>query len=59
MVVGFGNLSKDNRLILTQEWIAEGITLLFPGILVEVVTVLGRVSSPVVFTEYALTTAML
>jgi hypothetical protein len=59
VVGGLGNLSKDNRLVITQEWIAEGILLFFLWILVEVVTVIGKVSSPVVFTEYALTAAML
>ena len=59
MVVGFGNLSKDNRLVITQELIAEGISLTFLGILEGVVTVIGRVSSPVVTAVYALVAAML
>ena len=59
VVVGFGKLSKDNRLVITQEWIAEGISLIFLGILIGVVTVIGSVSSPVVATVYALVAAML
>lgn len=39
VVRGFGELSNDNRLIITMEWIAEGLTLCFIGALVLVVTV--------------------
>jgi hypothetical protein len=59
VVIGFGNLSRDNRLVITQEWIAEGFSLIFLGILVGVVTVIGRVSSPVVTAVDALAAAML
>jgi hypothetical protein len=34
VVAGFGDLSPDNRRILTMEWIAEGMTLMFLGVLV-------------------------
>jgi hypothetical protein len=33
VVAGFGNLSNDNRYILTMEWLSEGFTLIFIGIL--------------------------
>ncbi len=59
VVAGFGNLLKDNRLVITQEWIAEGVTLIFLGILVGVVTMIGRVTNPVVATVYGLAAAML
>lgn len=59
VVVGFGKLSKDNQLVLTQEWIAEGITLIFLGILTGLVTALGRVTNPVVAAVYGLAAAML
>jgi hypothetical protein len=59
VIVGFGDLSKDNRLVITQEWIAEGVTLIFLGILVGVVTVIGWVSSPVVAIVYTLAAAIL
>lgn len=39
VVRGFGQLSSDNKLIITMEWIAEGLTLCFVGALVLVVTV--------------------
>lgn len=41
-VVGsFGDISKDNRLIITMEWIIEGITLIFTGVLICVITLLN------------------
>jgi len=33
VVAGFGELSPDNRRIITMEWIAEGLTLCFAGAL--------------------------
>jgi hypothetical protein len=59
VVVGFGTLSKNNRLVITQEWIAEGITLMFLGGLIGLVTALGRVSNPVVTAVYGLAASML
>jgi peptidoglycan/LPS O-acetylase OafA/YrhL len=41
VVAGFGDLSTDNRRILTMEWIAEGLALIFLGTLVLLVTFLG------------------
>lgn len=41
IVKGFNQDSKDNILIITMEWIAEGLALAFLGILVFLVTVLG------------------
>jgi hypothetical protein len=38
VIAGFGSLSADNRRILTMEWIAEGLTLCFIGVLVFLVT---------------------
>jgi hypothetical protein len=34
IVSGFGAISRDNRLIITMEWIIEGVTLCFLGVLV-------------------------
>lgn len=34
VVAGFGELSPDNRKIITMEWIAEGLALCFVGFLV-------------------------
>lgn len=38
VVAGFGPISLDNKRILTMEWIAEGLTLCFIGVLVFLVT---------------------
>jgi hypothetical protein len=38
VVAGFGSISTDNKRILTMEWIAEGLTLCFIGVLVFLVT---------------------
>jgi hypothetical protein len=35
---GFGPISLDNKRIITMEWIAEGLTLCFIGLLVLLVT---------------------
>ena len=59
VVAGFGKLSKDNELVITQEWIAEGITLMFLGTLTGLVTALGSVTHPVVVAVYGLVAAML
>jgi hypothetical protein len=48
VVAGFGELSPDNRRIITMEWVAEGLTLCFVGVLVFVARVFlggaGRVA---------------
>ena len=40
IVNGFGEISEDNRKVLTMELIAEGLTLIFLGVLPLLVTVL-------------------
>jgi hypothetical protein len=44
VVATFGELSPDNRRIITMEWINEGVTLMFVGVLVAMVTYLDRSS---------------
>lgn len=39
VVKGFGEISKDNTNIITMEWIVEGVSLIFIGTLVALVTV--------------------
>ncbi len=41
VVASFGDISRENRLIITMEWIAEGITLCYIGILVLIITLMG------------------
>ncbi|WP_300465294.1 hypothetical protein [Desulfobacula sp.] len=40
VVAGFGNISTDNRRIITMEWIVEGIALLSIGAFVATATVI-------------------
>jgi hypothetical protein len=39
VVAGFGDITADNRQIITMEWIVEGVSLIFIGVLVAVVTI--------------------
>lgn len=45
IVKGFGNISLDNRRIILMEWIAEGLTLIFIGLLVMMVFYFGNKGS--------------
>jgi len=45
VVKGFGQISQDNRHIITMEWIVEGVSLIFIGLLVVVVTTVDRASA--------------
>jgi hypothetical protein len=47
VVKGFGEISKDNKLIITMEWVAEGMTLCFIGVLVALVTIFGGLENQV------------
>ena len=38
VVAGFEPLTRDNRLVLTMEWVAEGLTLVFIGVLALLMT---------------------
>jgi hypothetical protein len=41
VVNDFGDISEDNRNIITMEWIVEGVSLIFIGVLVSVVTLVN------------------
>lgn len=47
IVNGFGSISEDNKRIITMESIAEGITLIFLGVLVLLVTIIGSYQNTV------------
>jgi hypothetical protein len=47
MVRDFGEISVDNRRIITMTWISEGLTLCFIGILVALVTIYGGLENEV------------
>jgi hypothetical protein len=38
VVAGFGDITLDNKRIITMEWIVEGVCLIFIGVLVAAVT---------------------
>ena len=44
VVKGFGDISLDNRRIITMEWINEGVSLIFIGVLTASVTYLDHTS---------------
>lgn len=45
VVKGFGTISADNKNIITMEWIVEGVSLIFIGVLVALVTIINPVAS--------------
>ncbi len=59
IVKGFGDISSDNRKIITMETIAEGLTLCFLGILLILVTLLGDRQSQTACIVYYAVAAML
>jgi len=42
VVKGFGDISQDNRRIVTMEWIMEGLLLVFIGAVVLTATIIDR-----------------
>ena len=59
VVNGFGQISADNKRIITMEWVAEGLTLCFIGFLVLFVTVLGDSQSDASLIVYRASAGML
>lgn len=45
VVSGFGEISEDNRYIIRMEWIIEGVSLIFIGLLVALVTYIEPLSN--------------
>jgi hypothetical protein len=58
VVAGFGELTTDNRRIITMEWIVEGVALISLGSLVAAVTAVDG-SSSASFAAYAVAIATL
>lgn len=55
VVKDFGNISQDNRYIITMEWIVEGVSLIFIGLVVALVTLFdhsSRASNVVYWTSF-------
>ena len=47
VVKDFGDISRDNRLIITMEWVVEGINLAFIGFLVVLIAIVAGADNPV------------
>ncbi len=58
VVKGFGDISSDNKRIITMEWIVEGLALMFVAAVVTSVTY-HDYASPISRTVYWLSFAML
>ena len=59
VIKNFGEISRDNRLIITMEWIMEGLTMIFIGLLIIIITLLGGASNPVSIYVYWISIVML
>jgi len=59
VVAGFGTISQDNRRIILMEWAAEGLTLVFIGLLVLIITALHGSDDPVALSVYRISAVML
>ncbi len=59
VVAGFGAISEENRRIITMEWVAEGLTLCFIGLLVLFVTIWGGSEGSVSTIVYRVSAGML
>lgn len=59
VVKGFEPISQDNKRIITMEWVAEGLTLCFIGLLVLFVTIWGGVQSQASIVVYRASAVML
>jgi len=59
VVAGFGDISTDNRHIITMEWVAEGLSFIFVAGLVAVVTLSSVVMEPAKDLVYRVTPAFL
>ena len=53
VVKGFGEISEDNKNIITMEWIVEGIALIFIGFIVIGLTVIGIPGKVTSFVYYS------
>ena len=59
VVSGYGEISRDNKLIFIMEWIAEGTTLIFIGILTLLINILNGYQNPVSLNVFRISAAML
>jgi hypothetical protein len=59
VVEGFEPITEENRLIITMEWVAEGLTLCFIGALVLYVTLRAEAANPVSIIVFRASAVML
>jgi hypothetical protein len=58
-VASFGPITLDNRRVLTMEWVAEAVAMLFVGALVAAVTLFAGDSGSVALLVYRMAAAAL
>jgi hypothetical protein len=59
VIRGFGPISEDNKKIILMEWVAEGLTLCFIGLLVLLTNYLGGTTNDVSRIVFRLSAGML
>lgn len=60
IVRGFGSISEDNRKIITMEWLAEGVAMIYMGVLALLVTAIaGRAASASLVVFFTTATALI
>ena len=59
VLAGFGKLSLENSRVVLMEWVAEGVTIVFLGILPLVVLLAAGPRDPVATVVFRMTAAML
>ena len=59
VVKGFGDISEDNKKFILMEWVAEGLTLCFIGVLVFLTNILGGTTNEVSRVVYRISAGML
>ena len=59
VVKGFGAISEENKKIILMEWVAEGLTLCFIGVLVLLTGILGGTANDVSRIVFRISAGML
>ena len=59
VVKGFGEISEDNKRIITMEWVSGGASLIFIGLLVVIVAILNPSCNAAAEAVYGLTVCIL
>ena len=59
VVSGFGPISRDNRLVITQEWLAEALTMWFIAAVIVITTAVAGAGGPVTEWVYRAAAVML